>query len=255
MLAVTPDSGWELDALAVTAAEAGTVSVTRVNQSRYFFRMPHEDVTVSAVFTAKETEEPVPDCPRDETCPASRFDDVDLSLWYHDGIHGCLERGLMIGTSSHTFEPEAETTRAMLVTVLFRMEGAEAAGKNPFVDVPEDAWYAAAVTWAAANRITEGDGSGHFEPEAPVTREQMAVILWRYAACKGFDVSARGDLRQFTDGNEVSCWAEQGVSWAVGEKLLLGMEDSRLCPQSPTTRAQFAAILLRFLENVAEKQQ
>ena len=170
------------------------------------------------------------------------------SDWFYDPVVWIYNEGLMTGTSATTFEPNTSTTRAMIVAMLARLENVTSADSAGFTDVSGSDWYATAVNWAASEGIVGGFGDGTFQPNAPITREQMASILYRYAAYKGDDVSARADLSGYADAP--SAWAEDVMQWAVAEGLLAGVTDDELQPQGNATRAQVAAILERFLENV-----
>ena len=174
------------------------------------------------------------------------FSDVSDSDWFYDPVVWIYNEGLMTGTSATTFEPNTSTTRAMIVAMLARLENVTDADSAGFTDVADGDWYATAVNWAASEGIVGGFGDGTFQPNAPITREQMASILYRYAEYKGLDVSARTDLSHYSD--QPSTWAEDVVSWAVAEGLLAGVTDDQLQPQGQATRAQVAAILERFLE-------
>ena len=155
----------------------------------------------------------------------------------------------MKGTSETTFEPEAPATRAMLVTILHRLEGEPAVGsRSPFADVPEDQWFAAAVRWAKETGVAEGCGDGTFGPGDTVTREQFAAILYRYAKWKGYDVSGSADLSGYADAAAISLWALDAVKWANAAGLVTGRTANTLVPGGTATRAETAAILMRFLE-------
>ena len=154
------------------------------------------------------------------------------------------DNGLMTGVSANEFAPEQTTTRAMIVSMLARLEGVESANNAGFADVSNE-WYATAVNWAAASGITSGTGDGNFSPNTAITREQLAAILMNYAQYKGQDVSARADLNGYTD--QPSTWATEAMQWAVAEGLITGVTNDELQPQSSATRAQVAAILQRFL--------
>ena len=184
-------------------------------------------------------------------CPSGKFIDVNIKDWYHPYVDYAVTRGLFNGTSKNTFDPEGTMTRAMLVTVLWRYEGKPEAGTNIFSDVPDNQWYAKAVSWAAANGVVNGVGDSRFDPEGKISREQIATILFRYAKRKGIDVSKRGDLKEFPDGAKVESWAKDAVQWAVKEKLIVG-SDGKLLPQGNATRAQVATILMRLIENIIE---
>lgn len=188
-------------------------------------------------------------CPKDATCPMFVYTDVDRNSWYHDGVHYCLEEGLMNGTSATTFAPDMATNRAMVVTILYRLEGSPAVGtSHPFTDLTAD-WYENAVIWAYTHGIVNGTSATTFAPDQVVTREQIATMLYRYAQYKGYNVSRRNDLSQFPDRNETSSWAAEAMQWAVAEGLVTGaVKDNQtvLLPQGEASRCQFATILYRF---------
>ena len=188
-------------------------------------------------------------------CPGSRFVDMPRpGNWAHAGIDFALSNGLFNGTSATTFAPRGDMTRAMLVTVLWRLDGTPApAGENGFSDVPAGKWYTKAVTWAAENGVVNGVGSGRFDPEGRVTREQIAAILFRYAQKKGCDTAARAELAVFPDGGDVSRYAREALSWANAAGLVNGTntpQGVRLDPKGNATRAQVATILMRYVRNV-----
>ena len=191
------------------------------------------------------------DCSMGDDCPLCGFGDLDSGAWYHDGVHYCLEKGLMQGFSDGLFRPDGETTRAQLAMILWRLEGSPAVETAPeFDDVDPDAWYIGAVRWASAEGVVRGFGDGRFAPDEAVTREQMAAILCRCAARLGHDVSADGDLSGFADAASVSAYAVPALEWARATGLVEGIEQDgalRLAPGDPTTRAQMATLLLRFL--------
>ena len=151
----------------------------------------------------------------------------------------------MTGTSATTFEPNTSTTRAMIVAILNRLEDGPTADGGTFTDIHDGDWYADAVNWAASEGIVAGFEDGTFRPNDPITREQMAAILYNYAQWKGYDVSARADLSRYSD--QPSEWAEDVSRWAVAEGLLTGITEDTLAPQASATRAQVAAIFQRFL--------
>lgn len=186
------------------------------------------------------------------------FDDVLPDNWAYEAVEYVNGKGLMSGVGGGSFSPGQPTTRGMLVTILYRMEGEpeyENTGTIRFTDVNDDAWYAKGVYWAAENGIVKGVGDGRYLPEDPVTREQMAAIFHRYAGYKGYDVTAQGDLFAFTDAASVGDWAREALIWAVDKELINGMGDGTVNPRGTATRAQTAAILMRFCETVAKPQQ
>lgn len=177
------------------------------------------------------------------------FADVPEGAWYHDAVSYVYTNGLMVGTGDATFSPEISTSRAMIAVTLWRMEGEPAVkGANPYTDVENGAWYTEAITWANENGIAEGYGNGCFQPETPVTREQLAAFFYRYAAYKGYDITITGSLDRFNDKDNVSEWAKDTMAWAVGYGLIGGKDNNMLDPQGEATRAEFAAMLQRFCQ-------
>ena len=173
------------------------------------------------------------------------FLDIAANAWYKDAVQYAYDNGLMTGVSATEFAPEATTTRAMIVSILARLEGVTTAEAAGFADVDDNDWYATAVNWAANVGVVNGYEDNTFRPNTAITREQLAAILMNYAAYKGEDVSARADLTSYTD--QPSTWAEEAMSWAVAEGLINGVTADTLQPQGAATRAQVAAILQRFL--------
>ncbi|HCU07923.1 MAG TPA: hypothetical protein DF480_02955, partial [Clostridiales bacterium] len=180
----------------------------------------------------------------------SPFGDVRTSDWFYEAVRYVYRNGLMQGTGGTNFKPDETTTRAMVVTILWRLERKPSAeGEASFNDVAGGAWYSDAVAWAAAKHIVTGY-QGAFDPNGTITREQMVVLLHRYAEYKGYDVSARADLSAYKDAP--SDWAQSGMSWAVAEGLILGDRNATLTPAGGATRGQVAAILQRMIENLSE---
>lgn len=177
---------------------------------------------------------------------ASQFADLTSGSWYYDGVRCALENGLMTGTSARTFAPDRPVTRAMLVTILWRLAGEPYGRVSPFEDVLPGSWYAQAVSWAYDKGIVTGVTATSFQPGAPVTREQLCAILCRYAALTGKNTAASASLDAFTDRAQVSAYAEASVRWALQAGLLTGVGDGRLAPRSGATRAQLAVLLQRF---------
>ena len=233
-ITATPNRGYELTSLTVTDRNGNRVTVTANPDGTYRFVMPASQVTVSAVFAPAQLP----------------FTDVTEANWYYDEVYYVWANGLMQGTSATTFGPGVDTTRAMVVTILWRLEGEPASGYDmDYSDVAGGAWYADAVRWATEHGIVNGS-EGQFYPGGIVTREQLAAMLYRYAQYKGYDLTAGGDLSGFADAGAVSGWAETSLAWAVGQGLIQG-SDSQVDPQGSAIRAQTAAILMRFMENVA----
>jgi len=178
------------------------------------------------------------------------FSDVIDTDWFYNDVKYVYENGLMNGTSDSTFEPNETTTRGMIVTLLWRLEGMPDSTDSTFIDVKEGQYYSKAVGWAAANDIVSGYGGGKFGPLDYITREQMAAILYRYADYKGYNVSARANLSVYKDINEISEYATEYMEWANAKGLITGTSHETLSPQGNALRSQVAAILKRFCENV-----
>lgn len=193
---------------------------------------------------AKWTEAPVSGLP---------FGDVKSADWFYNDVKYVYEKGMMAGTAADVFAPNATTTRAMIVTILYRLEGSPAVtGTSAFVDVPAGQWYTDAVNWAAANQIVKGTSATTFAPNDSITREQMAAILYRYAQYKGYDVTKKADLSGYSDNGQVSAYAKDALAWANAAKLINGVTNTTLAPQGNATRAQVSAILHRFCDGVAK---
>ena len=187
------------------------------------------------------------DCPRDGACPMAKFDDLDMDKWYHNGIHWALNKGVMSGTGETAFSPDTATTRAMLVTMLWSLDGSPEPDntETSFTDVKAGVWYEKAVLWAAENGLTAGTSATTFSPDAELTREQLAVFLRRYAEYKGTDVSASADLSGYIDADSVSGYAQNAMKWAVSVGIISGTSKTALSPKKSATRAETATMLMR----------
>ena len=239
-ITATPDQGYQVNAVTVTDRFGDAVRVTENSDGTYTFTMPNGQVTITATFV--ETEAPV----------GEPFLDVNEGDWFYDAVAYAYENGLMDGVGGNRFAPNSATTRAQLVTILYRMEGQPVvSGDLPFTDVEAGTWYTNAVVWAAQNGIVNGVGDDTFAPGNDLTREQLVTILYRYAESKGYDVSASADLAGYPDGEEIQAYAREAMAWAVAENIIQGMEDDTLKPAGNASRAQIATILMRFCEGVA----
>ncbi|MGN1003424.1 MAG: choice-of-anchor I family protein, partial [Oscillospiraceae bacterium] len=187
----------------------------------------------------------------DSESSALPYTDVPEGSWYYDAVRYVTEKGLMNGVTADSFAPNATTTRGMIVTILYRLENEPAAGRCSFTDVTAGQWYTDAVAWAAAAGIVNGYGDT-FGPNDAITREQMAAILYRYASYKGYNVSAQADLSGYTDAGRTSAYAVDAMRWANAEELITGVTTSTLDPDGSAIRAQVAAILMRFCENLGK---
>ncbi len=175
------------------------------------------------------------------------FADVSSNDWFYEGVSFAWTNGLVSGTSATEFSPNLALTRGTLVTLLYRMENQPQAPANIFSDVASGSWYESAIAWAADQKIVSGMGDGTFAPDAEITREQIAVILYNYTSYKQGDTTVSGSAAAFADGNTVSDWAANAVNWALGKNLIKGVGDNMLAPQNSATRAEIVTILMRYM--------
>lgn len=223
---IKANAGYKIASVLVDGKSVGAVS-------SYTFQNVKENHTISAVFEKMVVKLP--------------FTDVGVGDWFRDAVEYAYGNGLMNGTSATKFSPSGETTRGMIVTILYRLEKEPAVGKAAdFTDVAKDQYYADAVAWAAENGIVNGYGNGKFGPDDNVTREQLAVTLYRYAAYIKADTSAEGKLDSFRDASQISEYAKEAMKWAVGSGLVTGKGNQTLDPKGSATRAEIATILMRF---------
>ena len=182
------------------------------------------------------------------------FVDVTEDKWYYDAVAYVYQQGIMVGMSETTFEPNTTVNRAQVVQMLYNLEGQpQVSGDSGFSDIWDGQWYAKAVAWASANDVVAGYEDGTFRPTRAVTREEFAQILYNYAKCKGYGLSASADLGKFPDSGQVSSWAEIALGWANGNGLINGHDDGRLDPKGSTIRAQAASILMNFDKGFAQE--
>lgn len=231
----SPSKGYVVDAVKVVDKDGKDVAVIG-KDGKYVFTMPGSAVTVTGTFKA-------------ETPVALPFTDVKSGDWFYPAVQYAYAQGLMTGTSATTFAPNGTMNRAMIVTVLYRLEKSPAVtGASKFTDVPAGQWYSDAVAWAAANKIVNGYDETTFGPMNAVTREQMAAILFRYEQVKGLEnVTLEENLNRFPDQNKISAYAIPALQWAVGQKIINGNADGTLDPTGTATRAQVAQIFTNLL--------
>ena len=233
-LTPVPHRGYQVGTVAVTDRFGDAVAVTEQADGTYTFTMPNGQVTVTVTFE----QAPLP------------FHDVTEEDWFYDAVRYAYETGLMDGVGEGLFAPNSETTRAQLVTILYRLAGQPAvSGDLPFPDVESGTWYTDAVAWAAQNGIVNGVSDTEFAPGDDITREQLVTVLYRYAESKGYDVSASADLSGYPDAGQVQDYAQPAMAWAVAEGIVEGV-DGNLNPAGNATRAQIATILMRFCEGI-----
>ena len=240
-ITLSPDKGYKLDKLTVTDGSGKTVSTVKKSDTVYTFTMPASAVKVGVSYV-KATETP----------SETKFNDVSANDWFASAVDYVTGKGMMNGTADNTFSPKANTTRGMVVTVLYRLENQPSTSAASFTDVASGAYYANAVAWANANGIVSGYGSGKFGPNDKVTREQLAAILYRYAQYKKYDVSVGEDtnILSYDDAQSISSYAIPAIQWACGAGVVTGKSGSKLDPKGNATRAEVAAMLMRFCENV-----
>lgn len=237
-ITVTPDEGYKVGSVTVKRPNGSTVPVTGQGNGKYIFTMPSGGVTVDVTFIPE-------DWP---------FVDVTEDKWYYDAVAYVYQQGIMVGMSETTFEPNTTVNRAQVVQMLYNLEGQpQVSGDSGFSDIRDDQWYAKAVAWASANDVVAGYEDGTFRPTRAVTREEFAQILYNYAKCKGYGLSASADLGKFPDSGQVSSWAETALGWANGNGLINGHDDGRLDPKGSTIRAQAASILMNFDKGFAQE--
>ena len=240
-LTAVSDEGYVLREVTAVTSAGKSLSLSKEKDGTYTFSMPAARVTVSAVFVSEDqgeiAEEPLP------------FTDVASDAWYGQASAYVYRQGLMSGTAQDRFSPDLTTNRAMLVTILYRLAGSPAVdGGSAFTDVSGGDWFASGVAWASANGIVTGYGDGRFGPNDPITREQMAAILYRYAGFAGQSTAGRADLSGYTDAGQVSPYAAEAMGWAVDRGLITGVSAGTLAPGGSATRAQVATILMRFCQ-------
>ena len=238
------DKGYKLDKITVTDASGKEIATTKKSDTSYTFTMPASAVTVKVAYV------------KDDAAvvePTTGFNDVADKDWFADAVKYVADKGMMNGTSKTTFGPNDSTTRGMIVTVLYRLENEPSAAAASFTDVVSGQYYTDAVAWANANGIVTGYGNGKFGPNDVVTREQFAAILYRYAQYKKYDVSVGEDtnILSYADAQSISAYAIPAMQWACGAGIVNG-SNGKLNPQNNATRAEVAAMLMRYCEKVAK---
>ena len=250
---VKPNDGYKLDELIITDKDGNEIKVTDKGNNKYSFKMPNTAVTIDPIFIRDSDDDEEEDDTKDpiKEEDTHSFIDVADSAWYADAVQFVYDEGMMSGISANQFGPNGSTTRGMIATILYRLEGQPVAGTNGFTDVADSQYYANAIAWAAENKIVSGYGDGTFGPMDNITREQMAAIMYRYATYKGYDVTGRADLSTFSDVASVNNYALVAMQWANGASLIMG-DNNALDPAGNATRSQVAAIMMRFCNSIAE---
>lgn len=229
-----PSKGYELTWLSVKAADGTVLKIYEaLGENTYYFYMPDQYVTVSGIFSLISSGLP--------------FVDVNSGAWYYDAVSFVYNKGIMNGVTSTTFEPNSTITRGMVVTMLWRMAGEPYVSGGSFSDVASGRYYSTAVAWAAKNGIVDGYSSTVFGVNDPVTREQFATILYRYAKYMGYSATG-SSLTGYYDANSVSSWARDAMGWAVRNGIITGSGNSRLNPTGTASRAEVAQMFMSFYE-------
>ena len=254
-ITVTPDKGCRLESLKVTDGNGKMVALTDIGEGKYTFIMPGTAVKVKPVFVSETApEEPTKETPP-ETKPngsvTARFEDVKETDWFRDAVRYVFDKGMMTGLTEDTFGPNVHTSRAMAVTILYRLAGEPTAAQTDFSDVPAGRYYCNAVSWAVENGIVNGFGDNTFRPDDDITREQLAVMFYRYASYQGGDMTVRAQLSEYSDVEQISAYAFDALSWATAAGLISGTDWGGLHPGGNATRAELAAILMRYGERQA----
>ena len=235
----TPNTGYKVKSVTVVDKYNDSIKVYESSTAnRYYFTMPDSNVTVNVEFTPRVMSNP--------------FTDVRSTDWFYDAVNYVYSEGIMDGTSVYMFSPNNATSRGMLVTILWRLAGEPVVTGTSFSDVSSSAYYYYAVLWASKYGIVDGLGNNMFGPDQAITREQFAVILYRYAQHCGYSTSANSTLVGYADSNKISSYALTAMRWACGAGLFEGDERANLNPQGQTTRAAAAKLLMTFQENVAK---
>lgn len=235
----TPNTGYKVKSVTVVDKYNDSIKVYESSTAnRYYFTMPDSNVTVKVEFTPRVMSNP--------------FTDVRSTDWFYDAVNYVYSEGIMDGTSVYMFSPNNATSRGMLVTILWRLAGQPVVTGTSFSDVSSSAYYYYAVLWASKYGIVDGLGNNMFGPDQAITREQFAVILYRYAQHCGYSTSANSTLVGYADSNKISSYALTAMRWACGAGLFEGDERANLNPQGQTTRAAAAKLLMTFQENVAK---
>ena len=242
-LTVTLDSGYVLDTLTVTDSDGNTIKLTAQGGGIYTFTMPDSKVSVDAAFVPVST-----GCDGGEDCPFRIFTDLSTTAWYHEAVDYVLVNDIMGGYGGGLFGPNDPLSRAQLCQILYRWDGKPAVGLSSFTDVAPDAWYSDAVAWANANGIVSG-WDGQFFPNDPITREQLAAILWRYAGSPASGHTLTG----YTDVDQISSWAMDAMLWANKNNILNGDGSGHLIPKGNATRAQVAQMIKNCIKNLEER--
>ncbi len=257
-----PNEGYVVGKITVTDAKGNIVKLTDNGNGTYSFRQPDGAVTIDIQFVTEVVAALTVSydvCTEGNDCPIWPFTDAKSTAWYHNGVHWAIDNGIMKGYNETQFGPNDETTRAQVATILYRLAGSPAATKeNGFADVKADQWYTDAINWAAETGVVTGwtrnsDGAEVFDPNAPVTREQLAAMIYRFAKLngKGFEGLWAFNL-DYKDAESVSEWANEAVCWMTMQGVITGIGGDLIDPQADASRAQVATMFMRYCEDAAK---
>ena len=241
-----PDEGYEVDEVTVTDQNDNEVEVTDNGDGTYSFTQPSSRVTITVTYALEKC-----DGTEADNCSSLAFSDLDTSLWYHEFVDYAIENGLMVGTGDKTFSPGLPVTRAQVVTVLWRLENMPQVNyAMAFEDVVDGQWYTEAVRWAASIDVVGGYSAEEYGTDDYISRQDMATILYRYAAYKGYDVSA-SDALDYSDAEDIRDYALTAMQWVCGAGIFEGNGDGTVNPLGDTKRCEYATIMMRFIETFA----
>jgi hypothetical protein len=231
---VAADKRYALTSITVKHDGGREIAPTKIDDTHYSFNVLAASVTVKAVFEKVES-------------PVDSYVDVDVEQWYYDSVENVVAKGYMIGIEANQFDVKGTANRAMIATILYRMAGEpKVTGAQIFPDVNPAAWYGPAAEWANTKGIMEGYTDGAFSPKKSITRQEIAVILYRFAKAEGIDVTKKAELSAFVDANSVADWAKDAMQWAVAEGLFEGNANKEINGKGEATRAEIAALVTRF---------
>ena len=249
VLTATPEKNYKLNSLKVVSYAGDFIELTDLGDGKYSFKMPASDVYVYASY------QEILDCQKDKLCVINPFMDTQNDNWWHDGIHYSVDKGIMEGFSSTEFQPKSTTTRAQIVAMLWRMEGSPVVNYTlMFTDLNRD-WYREAIRWAASTGVVNGYSDMTFRPDAAISRQEFAAIMYRYAGLKELDFAKDANTKfilPFDDKKNIKAWAEEAMNWCYVMGLITGKPGDIVDPQGFTTRAEAATMMYRFCGAVQE---
>ncbi len=255
-ITVKPQNGYELYSITALDEQDKELKLTEKQNNQYTFVMPSSDVFIKAEFTQTVSQTPPTNNSTNSNTSFENivlpFTDVNVYDWYYNSVKYVYANNMMAGTDTTIFSPNVTTNRAMIVTILHRLDGKPTATASNFIDVEQNQYYTNAVAWASANGIVSGYGNGNFGPNDTITREQMAAILYRYAQYKGYDTTQKNNLSNYIDAKDINAYAVEALQWANQVGMITGVTDTTLVPNGSATRAQVSSILMRFCENIVK---